>query len=114
MKKNIIKQLRLQNNITQNQMAEFLHISQNAYCLIESGKTRLIDLERIEIMANNFKMCRQDFIGKITGGVKEKEDKELNKELIHQLEIKDSQIENLLFQNEKLINIVAEKNQKSS
>jgi transcriptional regulator with XRE-family HTH domain len=43
----IIKELRLKNNLTQNQVAEALHISQNAYCLIEGGKTRLLPKSKI-------------------------------------------------------------------
>ena len=40
MSHNKIKELRKKNNLTQEQMAEALHISQNAYSLIETGKTR--------------------------------------------------------------------------
>lgn len=49
-----IKELRLKNNFTQEQMAEELHISQNAYSLIENGKTKLMNAERIEIIAKKF------------------------------------------------------------
>lgn len=46
-----IKELRTKNNFTQDDMADALHISQNAYSLIENGITRLIDKERISIIA---------------------------------------------------------------
>ena len=51
---NKIKELRLKNNFTQEEMAETLHISQNAYSLIENGKTRLVDMERINLIAEKF------------------------------------------------------------
>lgn len=46
-----MKELRVKNNFTQEQMADALHISQNAYSLIESGKTKLVDIERINIIS---------------------------------------------------------------
>lgn len=46
-----IRDIRLKNNFTREQIAEALHISQNAYCLIEKGITRLIDSDRINIIA---------------------------------------------------------------
>ena len=46
-----IRDIRLKNNFTREQIAEALHISQNAYCLIEKGITRLIDTDRINIIA---------------------------------------------------------------
>ena len=54
MQQNKIKELRLKNNITQNEIAEALHISQSAYSLIESGVTRLVDEERIQIISEKF------------------------------------------------------------
>lgn len=46
-----IKELRLKKHFRQDEIAESLHISQNAYSLIESGKTSLVDKERIKIIA---------------------------------------------------------------
>lgn len=63
-----IKELRLKNNLTQNEMAEALHISQNAYSLIENGKTRLIDIERIDIIAYKLKVNRKEFFVEFAGG----------------------------------------------
>jgi len=51
-----IKNLRLQKNLTQEQMAEALNISQNAFSLIETGKTRLIDEERINIICQRLEV----------------------------------------------------------
>jgi transcriptional regulator with XRE-family HTH domain len=51
---NKIKELRLKNHFSQDEMAETLHISQNAYSLIENGKTRLVDMERINLIAEKF------------------------------------------------------------
>ena len=50
-----IKELRLKKQLTQDEIAESLHISQNAYSLIENGKTRLVDEERIKIIAEKLK-----------------------------------------------------------
>jgi transcriptional regulator with XRE-family HTH domain len=46
-----IKEIRLQKKFTQMDMSESLNISQNAYSLIENGTTKLIDLERINIIS---------------------------------------------------------------
>ena len=51
-----IKELRLKKQLTQDEIAESLHISQNAYSLIENGKTRLVDEERIKIIAEKLKV----------------------------------------------------------
>lgn len=107
---NFIKTLRLNHTLTQNEMAEVLHISQNAYSLIESGKTRLIDLERIKIMAEKFNLSSQKLIEGLTGVVVIDEEESLFiKELIHQLDTKDKRIEKLLSQNEKLIEALNKK-----
>lgn len=58
MKKRIgkrIQMIRLVNNITQEQMADFLCISTSAYCKIEYGETDLT-LTRIFRLADIFKM----------------------------------------------------------
>lgn len=51
-----IKELRLKNCFTQEQMAEALFTSQNAYSLIESGKSPLLDHSRIKIIAEKFNL----------------------------------------------------------
>ncbi len=51
MKLNKLKELRYKKGFSQRDMAEALHVSQNAYSLIETGKTRLIDVERIGILS---------------------------------------------------------------
>jgi transcriptional regulator with XRE-family HTH domain len=48
---NRLKELRAKNKFSQDDMAEALHISQNAYSLIENGITRLVDKERINLIA---------------------------------------------------------------
>lgn len=55
-----MKDIRVKNNFTQEQMAEALHISQNAYCLIEKGVTRLIDTERINIIAQKLNVSAME------------------------------------------------------
>ena len=51
-----IKQLRLQNNFTQEEMAASIFCSQNTYSLIESGKTILVDVERIVNLEKKLKV----------------------------------------------------------
>ena len=52
MQQNRLKELRSKTKFSQEDMASALNISQNAYSLIENGITRLIDNERIVIIAN--------------------------------------------------------------
>lgn len=102
-----IRALRLKNSLTQDEMAEALHISQNSYSLIEAGKTRLIDMERIGIMAGKFKLSSKEFLQEIvsTDNLKEKNIRKnkIIKELLHQLEAKDKIIEKLVSDNSQLI-----------
>jgi transcriptional regulator with XRE-family HTH domain len=122
--KNKIKELRLQNNLTQEYMADALCISQNAYSLIENNKTRLVDVERIKIIADKlnvspFELGLFEEIG-ISAAFNKigKNDKynyiqsintaniELTNFFKDQLFIKDNQIERLNQQIEKLISQV--------
>ncbi len=52
MKLNKIKEQRSKTKFSQEDMAAALNISQNAYSLIENGITRLIDTDRIVIIAS--------------------------------------------------------------
>lgn len=123
-----IKALRLKNNFTQEQMAEELHISQNAYCLIENGKTKLIDEERINIIAQKFNVkpvelgvfdglgVTQNFNEKVEDGYinyienLHADNKELVFTLKEELQIKNIQIENLHTQNAQLMQQLFNKN----
>ena len=123
-----IKELRLKNNFTQEQMAEELNISQNAYCLIENGKTKLLDEERINIIAQKFNVTpvelglfeglgvTQNFNEKVENGYinhienLHADNKELVFTLKEELQIKNIQIENLHSQNAQLMQQLFNKN----
>jgi transcriptional regulator with XRE-family HTH domain len=64
----ILKNLRIKNGLTQNELAFKLHMSQNSYSLLESGKTRLIDLDKIALLGNALNIDRFELILKICGG----------------------------------------------
>lgn len=124
-----IKELRLKNNFTQEQMAETLHISQNAYSLIENGKTKLLDEERIDIIAKKFNVnpidlgvfdglgVTQNFNDKVENGYASyiqtlnADNKELVITLKEELQIKNKQIENLHIQNAQLMQHLFNNNQ---
>ena len=109
-------------------MAEELHISQNAYCLIENGKTKLIDEERINIIAQKFNVkpvelgvfdglgVTQNFNEKVEDGYinyienLHADNKELVFTLKEELQIKNIQIENLHTQNAQLMQQLFNKN----
>ncbi len=111
---NKIKELRVKNNFSQEEMAEALHISQNAYSLIESGKTRLVDEERIQIISEKFGVSpmelgllhgwssSQTFNDKVENGYASyiqtlnSENKELVQSVLAQLTIKDRRIDELM------------------
>ena len=98
-------------------MAESLHISQNAYSLIESGKTRLVDEERIKIIAEKLKVnpielglfdgiglpqdinnhSEEAYINLIE--TSNLDPKEIVRIVLRQVFIKDKRIEQLVFQN---------------
>jgi transcriptional regulator with XRE-family HTH domain len=122
-----IRELRLKNNFTQDEMAEALHISQNAYSLIENGKTRLVDSERINMIAKKFGVSpvelglfealgvTQNFNEKVENGytsyieILNKGNKELTQSIMDQLTTKDKRIEDLLTQNYQLMQLLGGK-----
>jgi transcriptional regulator with XRE-family HTH domain len=124
---NKIKELRLKNNLTQDEMAEALHISQNAYSLIETGKTRLVDEERINIIAQKFGVTpvelglfeglgvTQNFNDKVENGYASyietlnTDNKELIQTILEQVNIKDKRIDQLLLENVQLMQLLAVK-----
>ena len=94
-----IKDIRLKNNLTQDQMAEALNISQNAYCLIEKGVTRLIDTERINIIAQKLNVSAME-LGLLDGlGLNQNFYEKVENGYIHH-------IENLHADNQELIKIL--------
>ncbi len=119
-----IKDLRLKNHFTQEEMAEALHISQNAYCLIENGKTRLLDEERINIIAKKFGVKAvelglfdgmgiiQNFNEKVENGYASyietlnAENKENIQMILEHLTINNKNFEQLLSQNAELIQLL--------
>mgnify|MGYP003952540319 CR=1 FL=1 len=50
-----LRQLRKKKGLTQQEIAEQLHMSQNAYSLLESGKTKL-DIQRLHLLAQFYKL----------------------------------------------------------
>lgn len=96
MLKTKIKEFRLKNNFTQNQMAESLNISQNAYCLIENGETRLIDTDRIKIIAEKLNTTAFE-LGLLDGlGIQQYFNEKVQNGYIHH-------IENLYADNKELL-----------
>lgn len=57
-----IKILRKMNNLTQEQMAEKLHLSRNAYSEIERGKVKKVPHEKIEQMLKVFDIDYLEFL----------------------------------------------------
>lgn len=108
---NKIKKLREQIGLTQDDMAFALNISQNAYCLIENGKTKL-DIERLFKIAEVLKVDPNslldysdttfNFYEKVENGYASyiqnlnADNKDLISALKEQLQEKDKQIEYLL------------------
>jgi transcriptional regulator with XRE-family HTH domain len=112
----IIKRLRLVNNLTQQAIGEKLNISQNAYSLIENGKTK-IDAQRICQFAEIFNINSSELlidiprniekgiqpkVGLTDSQFKQDNTEELLYILKEQLNIKDKQIEQLIFQLEHI------------
>lgn len=56
-----LRQLRKKKGLTQQEIAEQLHMSQNAYSLLESGKTKL-DIQRLHLLAQFYKLSIYDII----------------------------------------------------
>lgn len=71
MKKKVGKRIqiiRLQNNVTQEQMADALCISTSAYCKLEYGETDLT-LTRVKKLAEIFNMPMIEFVNKLLEGI---------------------------------------------
>lgn len=51
-----IKELRLSNRYSQADVADKLHMSQNAYSELETGKVKKIDVERLSQIAALYKV----------------------------------------------------------
>lgn len=116
MRNNKLKALRLQNGYTQEIMAESLHLSQNAYSLIESGKTRLVDIERINIVAQKFCVSPWELglFDELLNFVPENKqifqnNLELLNTLYAEIQIKNIQLEKATIQIDQLLNLLAEK-----
>jgi len=121
MQHNKIKELRSKKKISQDDMAAALHVSQNAYSLIENGITKLIDKERIAIIAEKLGVSpielglfdglnvTQTFNEKVENGYTHyignlnADNKELLQTLKEELQIKNGQLENLFKQVEILL-----------
>ena len=119
-----IKDLRIKNKLTQDDMAATLNISQNAYSLIENGVTRLVDIERIKLIAERFGVnpvelglldglgLTQNFNEKVENGYASyiqtlnADNKELLQTLKEELQMKNNQMEHLITQNAELIQLL--------
>lgn len=67
----ILKNLRLKNQLTQSELASKLHMSQNSYSLLESGKTQLINSAKINLLGKTLNIDPYELILKIfRGGAK--------------------------------------------
>ena len=122
-----IKDLRIKNKLTQDDMAATLNISQNAYSLIENGVTRLVDIERIKLIAERFGVnpvelglldglgLTQNFNEKVENGYASyiqtlnADNKELLQTLKEELQLKNNQMEHLITQNAELIQLLTVK-----
>lgn len=122
MTQNILKKLRVQNGLSQEDMADALHVSQNTYSLIENGKTRLVDVERIRIIAEKFKVSPIELgllndllivpgnFNEITVSETAKNTNVLIDTLRLELATKNKQIEGVISQNSELLNLLTKKN----
>ncbi len=113
-----IKRLRLEKGISRNDMAKALNIEPNTYSSIETGKTKLIDTDRINLIAKvlgvepseliNTHETHQYFYDKVENGYASfiqtlnADSKEVFQCLKAQLSSKDEQIEKLIMQNDRL------------
>ncbi|MBS1735787.1 MAG: helix-turn-helix transcriptional regulator [Bacteroidetes bacterium] len=64
----ILKNLRLKNQLTQSELASKLHMSQNSYSLLESGKTQLINSAKINLLGKTLNIDPYELILKIFPG----------------------------------------------
>ncbi len=56
-----LKSLRKKKGLTQQKIADFLHMSQNAYSLLEAGKSK-IDIERLYQVAAFYEVAVYDIL----------------------------------------------------
>jgi Helix-turn-helix. len=98
-----LKALRKGKKLSQQQVADALHLEQNTYSCIEKGKTR-IDIERLKQFAEFYKKPLTEILEmpEIVVDTNSKVTK-LIIDLEEQLKIKDEQIMNLLQENKALI-----------
>jgi transcriptional regulator with XRE-family HTH domain len=117
-----IKQLRINKKLSQQDMADALHMAQNTYSRIEKGDTKLLDEERIKSIAKVLGVATYElfegndvilnFNDKVENGYASfiqnlnADNKDIMQSLTSQLQVKDSQIEQLLKQNQKLISLL--------
>ena len=126
MKPNKIKEFRLKQEFTQEEMAEALHVSQNAYSLVENGRTRLIDIERIILISQKlcvspwelglfdelisfFPYSKGEFLTRINTLTSTVDNQELINNLLAEIQINNNQIEKTAIQNEQLLILLAAK-----
>ncbi len=114
-----LRKLRQDINLSQQNIADMLHISQNAYSLIESGKTK-IDEERIFQLAQILNVPPVKLLADdaVSSNAYERQENassfqrlnayniELTSKLSMQLAKKDEQIEKLMMHIEKLLQVI--------
>ncbi len=103
-----IKRLRRELGITQEEMAEYLHISQNAYSSIERGHTR-IDLERLKTIAKKLKVDVEGFLNTNTADTKA-DAEVITNDWTELVKTKDKQIQQLLLHNLQLLETIEKMN----
>jgi transcriptional regulator with XRE-family HTH domain len=99
---NKIKTLRKELGITQENMAEYLCISQNAYSLIEKGKTK-IDIDRLLQITQKLNIRPSVLIEHEHSFPKNPASTETTSQLKVSLDLKDRLIQKLLQQNSLLL-----------
>lgn len=62
-----LQALRMERNMTQEQVSEMLHLSTSAYCKMEYGETDLT-LTRLNQIAEAFEMSAAELFSRIDGG----------------------------------------------
>lgn len=98
-----LKALRNEKHLSQQDVADAMHITQNAYSNIETGKTK-IDVERLKQFAEFYHKQLTELLD-IPDIVFDTNNKitKLITDLEEQLKTKDNQIEKLLWVNKELI-----------
>lgn len=82
--KNRLKQLRKQKNLTQNDVAELLGITNLAICLFEKGE-RTLKQENLQKLADFFDVSIPYLQGELSYGDLTPKEKELNDRLVSQI-----------------------------